>query len=48
MKFVYIRCGSTNVKKDDLRTVINEDVIVRENLVITRTNIENGISIDLG
>lgn len=48
MKFVCIRCGSTNVKKDDLRTVINEDVIVRENLVITRTNIENGISIDLG
>ena len=36
------------MKKDDLRTVINEDVIVRENLVITRTNIENGISIDLG
>ena len=27
MKFVCIRCGSTNVKKDDLRTGINEDVI---------------------
>jgi predicted nucleic-acid-binding Zn-ribbon protein len=26
MKFVCIRCGSTNVKKDDLRTGINEDV----------------------
>src|SRR3546814_3386587 len=27
IKFVCIRCGSTNVKKDDLRTGINEDVI---------------------
>ena len=27
MKFVCIRCGSNNVKKDDLRTGINEDVI---------------------
>lgn len=27
MKFVCIRCGSTNVKKDDFRTGINEDVI---------------------
>ena len=27
IKFVNIRCGSTNVKKDDLRTGINEDVI---------------------
>jgi hypothetical protein len=27
MKFVCIRCGSTSVKIDDLRTGINEDVI---------------------
>ncbi|HEU4467867.1 MAG TPA: hypothetical protein VFR61_02370 [Nitrososphaeraceae archaeon] len=27
IKFVCIRCGSTNVKKDELRTGINEDVI---------------------
>jgi hypothetical protein len=27
VKFVCIRCGSTNVKKDDLRTGINEDVM---------------------
>lgn len=27
MKFVCIRCGSTNVKKDELRTGINEDVM---------------------
>ena len=27
MKFVCIRCGSPNVKKDELRTGINEDVI---------------------
>jgi len=27
MKFVCIRCGSTNVKKEDLRIGINEDVI---------------------
>lgn len=27
MKFVCIRCGSTNVKKDDLRTGINEDMM---------------------
>jgi hypothetical protein len=27
MKFVCIRCGSTNVRKDDLRTGINEDVM---------------------
>lgn len=26
MKFVCIRCGSANVKKEDLRTGINEDV----------------------
>ena len=27
MKFVCIRCGSTNVRKDDLRTGINEDMM---------------------
>lgn len=27
MKFVCIRCGSTNVKRDDLRAGINEDVV---------------------
>lgn len=27
MKFVCIRCGSTNVKKDELRTGINEDLM---------------------
>jgi hypothetical protein len=27
MKFVCIRCGSTNVKKEDLRIGTNEDVI---------------------
>jgi DNA-directed RNA polymerase subunit RPC12/RpoP len=27
MKFVCIRCGSTNVQTDNLRTGINEDVI---------------------
>jgi hypothetical protein len=31
MKFVCIRCGSTNIKKDDLRTGINEDVINVDN-----------------
>ena len=31
MNFVCIRCGSTNVKKDDLRTGINEDVISANN-----------------
>jgi len=27
IKFVCIRCGSTNVRKDDLRTGINEDMM---------------------
>jgi len=32
MRFVCIRCGSTNVKKDDLRTGINGGVIDITNL----------------
>jgi hypothetical protein len=34
MKFVCIRSGSTNVKKDELRTGINEDVINVNNSAI--------------
>jgi hypothetical protein len=34
MKFVCIRCGSNNVKKDDFRAGINEDVINIENSTI--------------
>lgn len=37
MKFVCIRCGSTNVKKDELRTGINEDVINVNNSTIDET-----------
>jgi hypothetical protein len=31
MKFVCIRCGSTNIKKEDLQIGINEDVINHNN-----------------